>query len=136
MAEKKSKKIWIIPLLVILVLVGCVGISTFMGRKPLKNLDIVSATVELLPPDKTIQITELDELEELLEEVVIYNQDDSYTEYAGQAVIFTIVLSDGSQMEITAYNPFIIIDGVGYKCKYEPCEELNNYANRLLNNEG
>ena len=35
-------------------------------------------------------------------------------------------------MKTTAFNPFIIIDGIGYKCKYEPCEALNNYANRLL----
>ena len=66
-------------------------------------------------------------------DIVIYNQDDSYTEYAGQAVVFSVTLLDGSQMEVTAYNPFVIIDGVGYKCKYEPCEELNDFANELLN---
>ena len=31
------------------------------------------------------------------------------------------------------YNPFLIIDGVGYKTKYEPCQALNSYANELLN---
>jgi hypothetical protein len=36
-------------------------------------------------------------------------------------------------MQITAFYPFVIIDGVGYKCKYEPCEALNNYANELRN---
>ena len=35
-----------------------------------------------------------------LNEVVIYNKDNSYTEYAGQAVIFTLSLADGSQVEI------------------------------------
>ena len=33
------------------------------------------------------------------------------------------------------YNPFLVIDGVGYKTKYEPCEALNHYANRLLEEE-
>ena len=33
------------------------------------------------------------------------------------------------------YNPFIIIDGIGYKCKYEPCEALNHYANELMTRE-
>ena len=70
-----------------------------------------------------------------LNEVVIYNKDNSYTEYAGQAVIFTLSLADGSQVEIIAYNPFIIIDGIGYKCKYEPCEALNHYANELMTRE-
>ena len=54
---------------------------------------------------------------------------------AGQAVIFTLSLADGSQVEIIAYNPFIIIDGIGYKCKYEPCEALNHYANELMTRE-
>ena len=65
----------------------------------------------------------------------VYNKDNSYTEYAGQAVIFTLSLADGSQVEIIAYNPFIIIDGIGYKCKYEPCEALNHYANELMTRE-
>lgn len=49
------------------------------GRKPYKDLEavqIVSATVRLSPPDKTIQITEIKELVDLLKEVVIYNEDN------------------------------------------------------------
>ena len=63
---------------VIIVMVTAV----FRGRKPYKNLDsskIVSATVRLTPPDKTIQITEVTELVNLLKDVVIYNEDNSYT---------------------------------------------------------
>ncbi len=78
---------------------------------------------------------ETEELVSYLNEVVIYNKDNSYTEYDGQAVIFTLSLADGSQVEIIAYNPFIIIDGIGYKCKYEPCEALNHYANELMTRE-
>ena len=129
----KSKKVWLIIVVVALALIVSVLFVAFRGRKPLKNIELVNATVQLMPPDKTIQINDLDELEDLLEDIVIYNQDDSYTEYAGQAVVFSVTLLDGSQMEVTAYNPFVIIDGVGYKCKYEPCEELNDFANELLN---
>lgn len=106
------------------------------GQKPYKNLktsDIVSAAVYLAPPDKTIQITETHELVSYLNEIVIYKKDNSYTEYAGQAVIFTLAMADGSQEEIMAYNPFVVINGTGYKIKYEPCEKLNSYANKLLN---
>ena len=41
-------------------------------------------------------------------------------------------MKNGSTEKITDYNPFIIINGTGYKAKYEPCERLNNYANKLL----
>lgn len=114
-------------------------ISTITGgKKPFKDLkssEIVSATVRLIPPDKTIQITDIEELTKYLNALVIYNKDDSYTEYDGQGVIFTLILSDGIQIEIMGYNPFLVIDGVGYKTKYEPCEALNAYANKLLNAE-
>jgi len=132
----KSKKVWFIIVVVALALIVSVLFVAFRGREPLKNIELVSATVQLLPPDKTIQINDLDELEDLLEDIVIYNQDDSYTEYVGQAVVFSVTVLDGSQMEVTAYNPLVIIDGVGYKCKYEPCEKLNSFANGLLNDTG
>lgn len=105
------------------------------GRKPYKDLgaeQIVSATVHLSPPDKTIQITETKELVDLLKDVVIYNEDNSYTEHDGQGVTFTLAMTDGTQTSIMAYNPFLVIDGVGYKTKFEPCEALNHYANMLL----
>lgn len=125
----------------ICVLAVCVaGAALLIGRgeKPYGNLDasqIMLATVRLIPPDKTIQITEINELVEYLEDVVIYNKDDSYTEYDGQGVIFTLTMSDGTQTDIMAYNPFLVIDGIGYRTKYEPCQALNSYANRLLDEE-
>ena len=106
------------------------------GKKPYKDLDaaqIVSAKVLLTPPDKTIEIENIQELVEYLNDVVVYNEDNSYTEYAGQGVVFTLTMVDGTQTDIMAYNPFIVIDGIGYKTKYEPCEALNSYANELLN---
>lgn len=64
--------------------------------------------------------------------MVIYEQDDSWREYTGQATVFTLTMTDGTIEEITAYNPFVIINGIGYRTKYEPCEQLNNLDNRLL----
>ena len=63
---------------------------------------------------------------EYLKDVVIYNEDNSYKEYSGQGVIFTLNMTDGTQTSIMAYNPFLVIDGIGYKTKYEPCEALNS----------
>lgn len=119
----------------LLVVAGVIGFAVFGGRKPYKDLDatqIASATVRLLPPDTTVQIVEIEEFVTYLKDVVIYNEDNSYTEYNGQSVTFTLTMTDGTQTSIMAFNPFLVIDGVGYKTKYEPCEALNNYANRLL----
>ncbi len=187
------KRTMIIPLICILLLAFTMIIFVFVsGRRPYKDLEaaqIVSATVQLSPPDKTIQITETKELVvrtgnpcayfrsispiaqvkkprrstttsaffdlhsrknilrnmhkdfrygllvDLLKDVVVYNKDNSYTDYSGQGVTFTLVMIDGTQTSIMEYNPFLVIDGVGYKTKYEPCEALNHYANRLLEEE-
>ena len=130
----KHKKVLLIAL-ICLIGIGISSIFLFSGHRPFKDLEataITSANVRLSPPDTTVQIVETEELVSYLKEVVIYNKDNSYTEYAGQGAVFTLSLADGSQVKITEFNPFIIIDGIGYKCKYEPCEALNNYANRLL----
>lgn len=133
------KRTMIIPLICILLLAFTMIIFVFVsGRRPYKDLEaaqIVSATVQLSPPDKTIQITETKELVDLLKDVVVYNKDNSYTDYSGQGVTFTLVMIDGTQTSIMEYNPFLVIDGAGYKTKYEPCEALNHYANRLLEEE-
>lgn len=116
----------------------CIGAAAFLagrGERPFRDLDaaqIASAQVQLLPPDRTVEIADTAELAALLQAAVVYEQDDSYTEYAGQAVIITLTMADGAQREIMAYNPFLVIDGVGYRTKYAPCEALNGYANGLL----
>lgn len=134
------KKKTLIVIITCILLIGIIIIvyHAVGGKKPFKDLEpteIVSATVRVTPPDTTIQIVEIEELTGYLNDVVIYNEDNSYTEYSGQGVIFTLSLSDGTQTEAMAYNPFFVIDGVGYKTKYEPCQALNEYANRLLNDE-
>lgn len=129
-----KKKAVIAMAVVIVVLTAGVIISR--GKMPYKDLkasDIVSVAVYLSPPDETVQITNAEELVSYLNEIVIYNEDNAYTHYCGQAVMFTLTMADGSQEEITAYNPFVIINGIGYKTKYEPCEQLSRYANKLLN---
>lgn len=131
---KKKRLIVIIACIILFFIVVVVFLFT-TGKKPYKNLDaaqIASAKVLLAPPDKTIEIEDIPELVDYLNDVVIYNQDNSYTEYDGQGVIFTLTMADGTQTEIMAYNLFLVIDGVGYKTKYDPCKALNSYANELL----
>ena len=76
----KHKKFLLIALI---CLIG-IGISflLFSAHRPFKDLeaaDITSASVRLSPPDTTIQIVETEELVSYLNEVVIYNKDNSYT---------------------------------------------------------
>ena len=130
------KKRWLLMAPVCsLLLFTAAALLLAMGKRPYKNLDaaqIASAKVRLSPPDKTVEIEDVSELACRLNDVVIYHQDNSYTEYAGQAAAFTLTMTDGTQTEITAYSPFLVIDGVGYKTKHEPCEALSRYANELL----
>lgn len=131
---KKVRGHFMVPVVCIL-LAGAVLIALFSGRRPFRRLkasEIASADVLLMPPDRTVRIPETEELAGYLNDVVIYNRDDSYTEYAGQAVLFTLTMTDGTQTKVMAYSPFLVIDGIGYRTKYQPCEALNRYANLLL----
>lgn len=132
----KKKRFVITIACIVLVCVAAMGFLFTIGKRPYKNLNaaqIMSAEVWLSPPGKTVEIEDIPELVEYLNDVVIYNQDNSYTEYNGQGVIFTLTMTDGTKIKIMAYNPFLVINDVGYKTKYEPCEALNRYANELLN---
>lgn len=121
-----------------LVLAGGILAKLYLiGTKPLRGLavnEVTSATVELYPPDATLELTqeEIEDLIPILNRVVAYRRDTSYTEADGQAVIFTLTKSDGTQLRVQAYNPFIVIGGEGYRTKYGPCEELNQLGNDLL----
>jgi len=134
-----KKKTTVIALTCIILLGAVITAARAAGgRQPYQNLDaaeIVSAKVRLTPPDKTLEIGDIPELVKYLSDVVIYEKDNSYSEYAGQGVTFTLTLANGKQTEITAYNPFLVIDGVGYQTEYVPCEALNRYANGLLHSE-
>ena len=135
-----KKKPWLVALFCLAVLCAvCAVWFVSAGRRPYKDLqpsDIVSATVRLSPPDETVPVTDIPELTGYLRQIVIYRRDNSHTAYAGQAAVFTLTMADGSQEEIVAYNPFVILNGTGYRTQYAPCEELNRYANRLLEEAG
>lgn len=65
-------------------------------------------------------------LAEALRAVELYEEDDYYG-YVGSAFLsFQMDLSSGESYYITPANPFFIIDGVGYRTEYQPCETLSN----------
>lgn len=132
------KKKILIPVLCALALAGGVLAKLYLiGTKPLRGLttgEVTSATVELYPPDATLELTqeEIEKLVPILDRVVTYQRDDSYMDYCGQAVIYTLTRTDGTQLRVQAYNPFLVINGEGYRTKYGPCEELNQLGNDIL----
>lgn len=131
-----KRKVLIAVLCVLLLVAGVLAKLYLIGTKPLRGLaveEVTSATVELYPPDATLELAreEIEKLIPILDRVVTYQRDDSYVDYCGQAVIFTLTKTDGTQLRVQAYNPFIVIGGEGYRTKYGPCEELNQLGNDL-----
>ena len=138
---KLQKRYILIVGVVLAVLLALAAGLLFWGRKPFRDLeaaDITAASVTLMPPDVTLELdeAEIKTLAELLGDLRITRPDQSYTEYAGQAVQFTVAFADGTETELTDYNPFLIIDGTGWRTAYGPCEALNRFANELLRERG
>ena len=126
---------------VLAVLLALAAGLLFWGRRPFRDLEaanISAASVTLMPPDVTLELDagEIETLAELLRDLRITRPDQSYTEYAGQAVQFAVTFADGTEAEVMDYNPFLIIDGTGWRTAYGPCEALNNFANDLLRERG
>lgn len=138
---KLQKRYILIVGVVLAVLLALAAGLLFWGRRPFRDLeaaDITAASVTLMPPDVTLELdeAEIKTLAELLGDLRITRPDQSYTEYAGQAVQFTVTFADGTETEVTDYNLFLIIDGTGWRTAYEPCEALNRFANELLRERG
>lgn len=136
-----QKRYLVIGGVVLAVLLALAAGLLFWGRRPFRDLeaaDIAAASVTLMPPDVTLELdeAEIKTLAELLGDLRITWPDQSYTEYAGQAVQFTVTFADGTETELTDYNPFLIIDGTGWRTAYGPCEALNRFANELLRERG
>ena len=134
------KKKWIFAILIVLLL-SLLIIFKPWGSKPFKDLsanEIISVSVELMPPNKMLDLNESDitELVEILRTVVIYNKVAKIS-LAGQSVIYTITKSDGTILKILPMGDlmqigFDVTNGTRFKAKYESSEELNSFANRLL----
>ncbi len=125
----------IISVVLVLIFAFSLVACSEKNEKPYKDLvasDVVSATVTLSPPNKTIQIDDIEKLVSLLRDIVIYEKDNSYSEYNGQSVLFTLTMTDGRKEQARPFGDFFVINGTGYRTKYKPCEKLSNYANELL----
>lgn len=135
-----NKRIIIVVSILIIGILVVILFNTF-GRKPFAKLsasEIVSAELFIIPPEKNIDLRDeedIAELTDILNEIVIYREDNSGREYAGQLLQVTIILKNGETHTIGAYNPFLFLNGKCYRTKYEPCQRLNAFGNRILNEQ-
>ena len=135
---KKKIGICIVVIVTVAILV-VVGLELYSGQATDMIHDLVYEEVRGVkvianPPGKEAQLgaDEVQELLEILDMVKVYKKDNSYGEYAGQWVEFEIIQTDGRVIEVAAYAPFIIIDGIGYQADYEACQRMNGLANRVI----
>jgi len=135
------KKKFVITACVLVLGILTIVLLNIFGTKPFSRLsasEIVSAELFIVPPDSTVTLTnkeDIAELTDILNEIIIYQEDNSGREYAGQLVQATITLKKGETHTIGAYNPFLFLNGKCYRTKYEPCQKLNAFGNRILNEQ-
>lgn len=130
-----KKKIVIISSIFVLFVISASAFLFAVDKKPFEDLqasEVASASVLLLPPNESIEIDNIDTLVGMLNNIELSSRTIGHKVSGGQSCVFTITKTDGNTQEINVFGSYVIIDGVGYKGTYLPCEELNQYANSLL----
>lgn len=137
-----QKRNQMIALAAAIILGICAALGTLLtGNKPYAGLEseqLSKVEMQLTPPDVRFELgaEEVEQLTPILRQLTIYRQDDSYTDYAGQTVQVTLTLQDGSTIKVVECNPFLVIDGVGFKAKEESCSQMQAFANQLGKEKG
>lgn len=105
-------------------------------RKPLKNLDaneVVSIEAAALPPNEIKYINQSEDIIKIIDKLkkVVVSERVKQNEYAGQVIMYTLIMKGGSKREVMISNPIVRIDGVFYKVKYDSTDDLANLYNKL-----
>jgi len=133
------KKKYIITACVLVLGILTIVLLNIFGTKPFSRLsasEIVSAELFIIPPEKNIDLRDeedIAELTDILNEIIIYREDNSGRESEGQLVKATITLKNGETHTIGAYGSFLFLNGKCYRTKYEPSQKLNAFGNIILN---
>lgn len=95
---------------------------------------IENVTVTAYPSDETVELTreQITELQNLLKDIKLTERDDSYNEYNGQWMQFDITTGYGATTSLAVYNPFFIIDRIGYQADYDALQALNVFGNSVI----
>jgi len=125
-------------LITLIVLCSILSGCSKTGTKPLTELkvdDVVSADITLMPPNTTITISDpanLEQLVALLNDIILFEQDDAGRQAEGQLVTVTVTRADGSTASVGAYGSYIFYNDICYRAEYEPSEALNGFGNSFL----
>jgi len=134
---KTKMKIIVSVVIGIILLVSAFTIYNYAGKKPFAKIsreDI--AEIHLLfgayePYELTEE--EIGEIMKLLRDIIIYQRDDSYTEYSGgSSYEFCVKKINGKEIYLKDANPFFIINGRGYRTEYKPCDRFGNFAQKII----
>lgn len=68
----------------------------------------------------------------MINQVKIGEEESTYLEYTGQWVEFDILFDNNTLTKIAILNPYIIVNEKGYSANESILEELNAFANELL----
>lgn len=120
-----------------LLLAGCAAQPINLPYKDLSAEEILSASVQILPLNTKGDLNndEIEELAAILQRVEIINRDDSHDTDGGQAVIFTLMMADGTELTLSCpRDNFININGTGYKLKNGVGHKLNNLGGSIAVN--
>ena len=138
----KKFTIFIILLITIFTLTACKdSISQNNHGMPFENFqkdDIKEVKLFVVPPEVEIALSkeQIAQLVDILNKIVINKKALFFkeNEMVGQLVQIQIVKSDNSILTIKELTPYLSINDTWYETQYEPCEELNQFANEIINN--
>lgn len=146
MKRRSTRKINLSCLILVLLLIlplvlgGCSqkpsepaqnGSHPFASLKP---EELVSAKLYLFPEEQTLSITDpalLSDLAALLNDLAIYEVDESAGDREGSLMEFTLTLADGTTRNVGCINPSLWVDGTGYQTESSSCEALASFGRSL-----
>lgn len=129
-----KKRLLVCVAVSIVMLLAVVGIDALMqkGEKPFQKIEIREASVKMLATQELFAISDVDALQAVLNDMVVYEKDDSWRQSNGINYVLMLVLTDGTQMEIREGGSFIAIDEIGYRAEYKSCEKLNDFVHSFV----
>lgn len=128
--------LWFMALAVV-VAVGFRILAVRHGQRPFRSLTVDhlgGATVEVTPPGTLAILSQQDlrDLVDILQKITIYQEDNSYQASGRQMVTFTLTMVNGTECTVTACNPWLILDGVGYRTSHAPCLGLSTLGHQAI----
>jgi len=139
--KKERIIVYTVLALVLLALIGCT-VAYYYERQPKTPYSELTASevegITLIYGIHSYELSEgeIAELIPLIQKLVIYERDDSWREYDGCSFTdIEVRKKDGVAFTLHFMNPFILIDGKGYRCEYKPCDNAGRYVYQIARRE-